>query len=132
MRRRKLRWVLAGLAVISLALAAMAAMVRPESQHLTKGKYKEIDVGMTRARVHAVLGPPGDYRTGPTTEVTPLASRGQPPECWKSNEGMIWVSYDQSGTVDNYLKNFTRPPEPKPLQNLLWRLKRQWHRWFPE
>jgi hypothetical protein len=22
-------------------------------------------------------------------------------------------------------------PEQRPLENLPWRLKRQWHRWFP-
>jgi hypothetical protein len=109
-----LRWTL-GLAVTCLALAAMAVIVRPESQHLTKATHEEIQIGMTRARVHAVLGPPGDYRTGPTTEVAPLASEGKPPECWKSNEGMIWVCYDQFGTGENSLKNFTYPPEPKPL-----------------
>jgi hypothetical protein len=116
---------------VALAGLAVVVAVWPVSSPLTRVAIEEITNGMTRAEVHATLGPPGDYRTGPTTEIRVAPRKGPTPEWWKIDDAQIWVYYDQSGRVEDTLRNFTYRPEPKPLDNLLWRAKRQWHRWFP-
>ena len=64
---------------------------------------------------------------------------------WLGNEGLAHVFFE-SGRVANvsvieglwpedaYYKSFQRTAKRGygPLDNLLWRAKRQWHRWFPE
>jgi hypothetical protein len=63
MRRRKLLWVLAGLAVLVVfALAAFWPQPERQSQYLRDRVTK----GMSLEEVSALLGPPGDYRNGPT------------------------------------------------------------------
>jgi hypothetical protein len=54
MRRRKLLVALAGLAVV---VAVRVAAVWPASSPLTRVVLEEITNGMTRAEVHATLGP---------------------------------------------------------------------------
>jgi hypothetical protein len=63
---------------------------------------------------------------------------------WLGNEGLALVFFE-SGRVanvsviegpwpeDTYYKSFQRTAKREygPLDNFLWRLKRQWHRWFP-
>jgi hypothetical protein len=85
MRRRKLLVVLAGLvALVAVAAGAFAlwpredrvtrenfdhlqvGMSRAEVDAIAAENYKRIKLGMRRARVEAMLGPPGDYRMGPT------------------------------------------------------------------
>jgi hypothetical protein len=89
---------------------------------------------MTRAEVEAILGPPGDYRNGPTialngSVIAPNGSRHQGD--WVGNEGFIGVVFD-SGVVKHKYFYRTVKREQSPLENLLWRANRQWHRWFPE
>jgi hypothetical protein len=61
MRRRKLRWVLAGLAVLLLAVGGFVLWPRPN--RVARENFDRIREGMTRAEVEAILGPPGDYQT---------------------------------------------------------------------
>jgi hypothetical protein len=64
MRRRKLLVALVGLAVV---VAAGAVVLWPQAappSRVTRENYDCIQEGMTRAEVEAILGPPGDYRTG--------------------------------------------------------------------
>jgi hypothetical protein len=79
-RRRKLLVALAGLAVV---VAAVVVVLWPRPDRITQENYDRIRVGglwgedwathdnrapvkkgMTRTEVEAILGPPGDYRTG--------------------------------------------------------------------
>src|SRR6516164_10518508 len=63
MRRRTLLVVLAGLAGL---VAAVVVVLWPRpSLRITLENCKRIREGMSRAEVEAILGPPGDYRTGP-------------------------------------------------------------------
>jgi hypothetical protein len=107
---------------------------------------------MSRAEVEAILGPPGDYRRGLgetdfTTENMgwmpdkgPVALSGD----WSRNPGdqRLWafwlsdsieiaIATGQSGSVEEKV-GLPRRTTQGPLDNLLWRLKRQWRRWFPE
>jgi hypothetical protein len=60
MRRRKLLLLLAGLAVLAVGVVVLW----PRTDRITRENYDRIQPGMTRAEVEAILGPPGDYRTG--------------------------------------------------------------------
>jgi hypothetical protein len=64
MRRRKLRWVLVGLAV--LLLAAGASVARPRPDRITRENCGRVHEGMSESEVEAILGSAGDYRTGPS------------------------------------------------------------------
>jgi hypothetical protein len=66
MRRRKL---LPGAVAVLVTLAGVAALVLwPRADRVTRANFDRIRVGMSRAEVEAILGPPGDYRTGRTKE----------------------------------------------------------------
>ena len=65
MRRRKLI-ALAGLAVL---VAAGAFVLWPRPDRITRANYDRIRMGMSRAEVEAILGPPGDYTTGPVASM---------------------------------------------------------------
>jgi hypothetical protein len=150
MRRRTLLVVLVGLAVV---IAAGAVVVWPQPSRITKENCDRIHTEMTRAEVEAILGPPGDYRTGLgetaygddwsadpiadppgtvwTWQKTPVGSPFHQ-ECaaWLSDSYAICVSIDDTGQV-LWATGQLRRTRSNPLQNLLWRAKRQWHRWFP-
>jgi hypothetical protein len=61
MRRRTLLVALAGLAVM---VAAGVGALWPRPSRVTGENFDRIEKGMSRAEIEAVLGPPGDYRTG--------------------------------------------------------------------
>ena len=159
MQRRKLLVVLAGLAVV---VAAGAFVLWPRPDRITRENYERIRVGMSSAEVEAILGgPPGDYRTVRTEdEMYPrcfdLDAMAWHVECdrdfeayrepmWFGNQGIIRVSF-KSGFVAELPAGLERAGETLPckhfdgtvpcmastLETLLWRAKRQWHRWFPE
>jgi hypothetical protein len=153
MRRRKLLVALAGLAVV---VAAGVVVLWPREDRVTRANYDRVLIGMKRADVEAILGPPGDYRTGLgetgneavygmywdydlDLDVTlPNWSRfpGQSPEdlsllaSWMSDSFLIGITIDESGQVVDKL-GLPRRKTYGQLDNLLWRAKRQWHRWFP-
>jgi hypothetical protein len=99
---------------------------------------------MSRAEVEAILGPPGDYTTGPTG-VAPVLTTGLfVPDCfailfkrgpsvpeWKSDTVIINLEFDDAGRVQERCHREVFYHEADPLSKLLWRAKRQWQRWFP-
>jgi hypothetical protein len=93
---------------------------------------------MSRAEVEAILGPPADYRTGPSTYDPPLGWYPMPQRLiptWRSDTGAIAVIFDDSGQVARDEGCEWRTCEKLSdnlLDNMLWQAKRQWHRWFPE
>jgi hypothetical protein len=120
-----------------VALAGVGAFVlwsRPN--RITRENCARIRAGMTPAEVEAILGPPGDYTTGPTDPVS-MTARDWPSEAvakiWTGNEGWIMLAIDPNGNVATH--GYFTPSVPRQLSrwdNLLWRAKRQWRRWFPE
>jgi hypothetical protein len=94
---------------------------------------------MTPADVQAILGPPGDFRTGPTEErgahdfayLRATKVSAAPPMYggyWHCDSATILVLIDPESLITKHhwpcrLKG--------PFDTLLWRAKRQWHRWFP-
>lgn len=68
MRGRKLLWMSA----VVLALVAVGAITRPPADRVTKENYDRIRGDTGLAEVESLLGPPGDYRTGPGETEPPM------------------------------------------------------------
>ncbi len=129
MWRRRLLWLLAGLVLVSAA--EFVSIARPPG--LTPESFKRLP-GMSRAEVECLLGPPGDYRSGPT-----YYDMGGPPErfrdwghdLWWYDYGTLDVQFDGSGKVQWRFIWPASKVKQRPLDNLRWRIERQWRRWFP-
>jgi hypothetical protein len=135
MRRRKLLTAVVGLAVL---VAVGAFVLWPRQDRVTRENYDQIKVGMTRAEVDAILGPPGDYTTvepfgtgyGQQSEGTQLII--PPTVDWVGDEGYLQVGFDDEDRVVG--KIFTRHLQSvrASLERIIWPVKRLWRRWFPE
>jgi hypothetical protein len=133
MRRRKLI-VAAALAMLTLVVVGAFALW-PQSSRITGENFDHIRKGMTRAEVEAILGPPGDYTTGPVNyDASPplyFLSPAGSVAFWNSDMAYAHVLFDASDKVEEIFSHPGRRQEQGPLDNLLWRAKRQWQRWFP-
>jgi hypothetical protein len=138
MRRPTLLVALAGLAVV---VAVGVVVLWPRQNRITQENFDRIREGMSLAEVEAILGPPGDYRTGPTAyeEVGPTEEYDPTRMEWWTDTLLIDIDFDETGPLERggtqraakaWVDPCTRVPQG-PLDNLLWRAKRQWHRWFP-
>jgi hypothetical protein len=119
-----------------------AMVMWPWPERIAERNFIRIVQGMRRAEVEAILGPPGDYTTGPTDSPArgglflltrdesyyPIYDAAQE---WKGNTTIIRVGFDSANvaTYKEYVRNYR--VDQGPFDNLLWRAKRQW-RWFPE
>jgi hypothetical protein len=145
MPRRKLRRV-AAVAGLALTVAVVLALwPRAQPDRATRENLDRVRKGMSRAEVYAILGPPGDYTTGPmghsdghaisvwnvnATRLHP--SEIDDPADWLTDSGWVCVNFDDRGMVaETGFDPCTKVPQG-PLDNLLWRMRRQWWRWFPE
>ncbi len=145
MRRRKL--LPGALAVLVLAGVATFALW-PSPHRVTRENCGRVREGMTRAEVEAVLGPPGDYRTGPVNfdgglvfdggfvplKVTPITMPWESDvddARWAGDSAYLAVRFDSAGRVRGCYLVRTSKAAQSPLADLLWRLGRQWRRWFP-
>jgi hypothetical protein len=97
---------------------------------------------MTRAEVETILGPPGDHRTEPAEYSRLVYLAGQRAQSigddypaashwWEGNTSLVIVSYNYSDRVTDFTRADAINPKPSAVEILLWRAKRQWHRWFP-
>jgi hypothetical protein len=152
MRSRKLVAVTAAALVVLLAI--VACLLWPQPNRITQQNFDRIREGMSRGEVVAILGAPGDYRTAPS-EFDWQGPRGARAFCgddiwvraegdrklllsesrtetWDGDEASAIVIFDASDRVfaTDYLDN--KKEEQTLLENLAWRAKRVWHRWFPE
>jgi hypothetical protein len=150
---RKHKWkllALAGLAVVAVA-ASFALWPRPD--RVTRENYDRVKKGMSRTEVEAILGPPGDYSTGPLTFGSPnsakclgmdgrlwakgtpvpgsMALRGVDSAEWRTNEKLMVVHFMESEFVAGAVCHEVSRVDQSPFGNFIWRAKRQWHRWFP-
>jgi hypothetical protein len=142
MRRRTLLVVLAGLAVVGAAGVVLwprpRLRITRENLERIKEGYDRIERGMTLSEVVDILGPPGDYRTGPSADffvnVDPFGQRPDVLEfrIWMSDTLFIGVWVEDDGHILGVYEFLPSPSDQSHLDNFLWRLKRQWHRWFPE
>lgn len=108
MRKRRLRWVVAGLAVLSLAFAVLLYR-HYHARRFTRQDFLSLREGMTLAEIEQVLGcPPGNYCTGPTNpdDVPPGSGRDEfgslrwhftKEAVWSSDTGRIDIAFDARG-----------------------------------
>jgi hypothetical protein len=148
MRRWKLLVVLAGLAVV---VAAGVVVLWPRHERITRENFDRIHEGMSRAEVEAILGPPCDFSTGPLVRVranrppnpfsvenfdpiTVVGSGDNREELlvWKSDRQLITINFGPSGHVEDLWMHDVARVNQTAFENLIWRFKRQWRRWFPE
>jgi hypothetical protein len=143
MRRRKLLVALAGLAAV-VAVGVVALRSQSEPDRITQANSERIRVGMTRAEVAAILGPRGDFRTKesiflepPTVDRVIHYPPPGPPivvyDQWIGDSHVASIAFSPvSGLVEAKWFMVNVPIEQSDFDIVLWRLKRQWHRWFPE
>jgi hypothetical protein len=133
----RLKWkLLAVLVALSVVLVVAAVLVWPRSSSATPENFYRITKGMTGAKVEEILGPPGDYTTEPTyysDDYNDFVSFGthETIMMWVIDARVMVVSFDESGRVSQLGMSGNGPLNRGTLYNLLWRAKRQWHRWFP-
>jgi hypothetical protein len=136
MRRRTLLVVLAGLAVV-VATGVFVLWPKAQPDRITQENFARVADGMSHAEVEAILGPPGDHRTAPTEATTDFVffsadgTKIATPDVWRGDRANIYVAYDLAGCVMGKSSHANNRFPQSPLDNLLWRAKRQWHRWFP-
>jgi hypothetical protein len=135
--------VLAGLAVL---FATGAFVLWPRPDRVTEENVGRIREGMSRAEVYAILGPPGDHLTGPVEYLQDgfvecnendfgLQFEGEYWARWLGDRTLVDLEFGEDGCVIGGFSKYHytgRRVEQGPLDNLLWRAKRQWRRWFPE
>jgi hypothetical protein len=118
MRRRTLLVVLSGLAAV-VAAGVVVLWPRPPSR-VTQENFGRIREGMSRAEVEAILGPAGDYRTGPSTYHPDLLPFWDYKSVkWEGNAGAISVGFDESGRTRQIQLVHSSPIEQGPIENLL-------------
>ena len=142
---RKLFVVLAGLGVAGILVLYWPS----QPNRITKENYDRIRLGMSCSEVEAILGPPGDYRTrlGDTKfherwqtdldEYDPTIATWRSPipggraiADWVGDTIRVQVYADDTQRVALCIA-VERRRNGHALDNFLWRLNRQWHRWFP-
>jgi len=141
MRRRKPWWVVAGLAVL---IVAGAFALSPRVDPVTEENFGRVQDGMSRAEVEAILGPPGDYTTGPRLVLEPpgpdRACQPDPAHPWThpdyvgwvTDRHCLWIGFSPAGRVQEKYLEPVGDLSKGALDDLLWRAERQWQRWFPE
>jgi hypothetical protein len=122
-------------AVVSVALllvvAARLVLLPPANPRITEANFQRIKAGMRREEVEAILGRPGDYRTGPTFGlytsgplfiVTPATSDATPLE-WRGDEVEISAWVDPDGVVLDSSRGFVLRGQVGMMEWLTWRWK---------
>jgi hypothetical protein len=91
--------------VVLLGVAVKAFFFPPTNPRITQANFQRIKAGMRREEVEAILGSPGDYRTGPVSYLYPPLSGPSsqwpqtPPLKWWGDEAQIIVWVDHAGVV---------------------------------
>jgi hypothetical protein len=132
MRKWKLRRALAGLALV----AAVATLVFWQGRdRVTAENYERIHKGMTRSEVEAILGPPGDYASGPAVGEDELWWRLRfqlADHSWVGNSAWIMVTYEKDLLGPELVNGFSFQPIERAdvglVGNLVWRTQRGWRR----
>jgi hypothetical protein len=121
--------LVAVLAVALVLAGGLVALLGPRHCPVNRAAFGRIGEGMTRGDVHAMLGgPPGDYRTGPSSGPWPDSFTSPAhgvTEVWEGDEGAVTVYYDSvDATV--FLTRFKDavPLTPTPVELARWRLGR--------
>jgi hypothetical protein len=137
MRRWKLLVTLAGLAAI---VAAGVVVLWPRPSRVTRENFGRLKSGMTRAEVEAILGPPGDYRTGETQVDRSISYSHSKQDVsaeatlfweWHSDTTWLLLGFDTKGRLAEGHQIPKERVTDNPFVNLWWQAKCQSWKWFP-
>jgi hypothetical protein len=127
------RWLPAALVVsvlVLLASAAKSVLFPAGNSRLTWENAKRIEEGMRLEEVEAILGPPGDYRTGPRTPLLwdqdSIFYASGVELTWDGDEVKLVV---RLGPDDRVKVSLHLPMEPKRV-GLLDLLRWRWDHWW--
>jgi hypothetical protein len=137
------------LVAILVLVAAVMFLLQPRKDRVTRENFDRIRDGMTRTEVQAILGPPGDYASGPTGLPPPPPVGGvwlsslahlhrdarrtfDPDEAliaeildravaWEGDAGAIWVRFGRLGTTASASYQSRYRQEQSLQENVLWR-----------
>jgi hypothetical protein len=137
----RVRWLRGGLVLagVAVVLAVGAVVLWPRPDRITQENFDRLREGMSRGEVEAILGPPGDYTTGPTARFgESVYLNGSPFDwdtinsvrVWSGDAALVTVKVDEQRKVVNAMCTFMHRVPQGPLDGLLWRAKRQYWRWF--
>jgi hypothetical protein len=114
MRRRKLRWVVAGPAVALLAVGGFVLWPRPPVPGLTRDNFDRVRVGMTSPQVEALLGDQyGRLPPIPPNSVRFSAEHSdEEGKVWWTDNGGVLVWFNRNGRVQS--KDWQTSADAKP------------------
>jgi hypothetical protein len=124
------KWVVVFLAVALLLVGVLQPLVMPRHCPVNRVAFERIEVGMTEAEVHALLGgPPGDYRTRPGPDPGWFDNRTMQvlrDEQWFGDEGSVVVLFDRHEPNPVVFVSWFDEPAYSPglLELARWRLER--------
>jgi hypothetical protein len=129
---------------VLLATTVALLLLRPDpGARITRENFQHLHRGMTRPEVEAILGLAGDYRTGPLVDDTVSQSilstiardASLPPDGrlgeWVGDSGVVIVLFEDEERASHLEFLPLRRLDQGWVENLLWRINRQWHHWFP-
>src|SRR5262249_62277212 len=110
--------------------AVVALWPRPTPPGASWANVERVENGMTRAEVEAIIGPPGDYRTGPTNYEPAGISGGVIVEAderwyaWAFDDYFLTAQYDASGRLKRMMYQVVGPPaEDGRLRAVVWQIE---------
>ncbi|HEV3260877.1 MAG TPA: hypothetical protein VG013_28755 [Gemmataceae bacterium] len=95
-------WLLALVPVVGCVLLFLPVFLMGDEPKtpITMANAKKIREGMTQEEVAAIIGPPGDYTTGPcVVNLHGTSVPGTRFENWTSDEAHIFIGFDKRGRV---------------------------------
>jgi hypothetical protein len=134
-KRRLVGWLL----LLGAAAALAMWLARPST--ITRQQFGRLRVGITRAEVHAILGPPGEYRSAESAyDNSPAqpcdrfgklsADWGGGTENWWTDTAVVFMAFDRDGKA--YWGHFapTKRSRDDLRYNLTWRVMHRWGKWL--
>jgi hypothetical protein len=114
---------------IKLLLEALLGVVWfvlwQSSNDVTGTSIAKIHPGLSRTEVEAIIGPPGDYRSGPTAYIVwdgpPDGYRNSREELWWFDFATFVASFDESDTLNRRYCFPAKKEQLNILDNLHWR-----------
>jgi len=132
MHGRRLWWAFA-LVGLTVLLAAGAFVLWPQTDRVTSENLDLVTLGMPRSDAYAILGPPGNYASGPVGEKGVSGREGDfqnevEAETWYGDDCIVSLQFAPDGTVHAKAIEACNVIRLGPLDSLLWKVKRRWAR----
>jgi hypothetical protein len=130
------------MAMATVVVIVSAVVLVPRRSPISVENYARIQMGMTLPQAEAILGPPGDFRTGPTRfdldgmfdfVVDPSSPDEEmlSQKRWTNDRAQVCLYLGTtSGRV--VVKTFDPllPAKPTLFEDLIGRAEQKWYEWF--